>query len=202
MPASPLRYFVMSDLYRGELLKEQLDSGDLEFDLDIFSESQAVYMWLKRISPPDNAIGSATAFSDWVQKALHQVDGVVQGKIGHLGRVEFTLGRAPISFDKLDDIKGLANSYTGRRTLQKLFSNMDFNIALYVGETSDLPRRAREHLRGTTDFSKRVFANGFSWENLAMRFFLLPPDTTSRQRQALERVVASMLLAPATSRAG
>jgi hypothetical protein len=202
MDATQVDYFFLSELHHGDRLKEQLDSDDLDFGLDQYRGKQAIYLWLKRISPPSQAIVSTSAFADWIQASMVQVDGVAHGSIGHLGHVQFTFGRAAISQDKLDSLEALVGSMKTRRTIQRLFSELDFSIALYVGETADLSRRIREHVRGSTDFAKRLFSYGHTWEEVGLRFFLLPPETTSTQRQALERVIASMLLAPATSRAG
>ena len=202
MVKTSIEYFTLSCVYPGGKLREQAESEDADLELVALTGVSAVYLWVKRLAPPARAVSNKMAFSQWIESALSRTDGVVHGTVGHLGHAEFTLGRRSISSEKLAALEEITESYDQRKIFQKLFSQLDYSIALYVGETNDLAKRVRDHLGGTTGFAKRLHDYGHTWDDVGLRFVLLPPTVTLTQRQAVERIVASMLLAPATSRSG
>lgn len=197
-----MKTYTLSPVFPGIALREQLESGGIELGLDPTSRYSAVYFWLRKASPPTRSIANCNEFIDWAVQTLNKTSGVVSGELGHLGHVSFELGRTSLSPKKIASLREIWVQHSERKAMQQLLIQLDYSIALYVGETSDLVQRIGDHLRGNTGFSKRLMDYGFSWEEVALRFFLLPPEFDAPHREAIERLVATSLLAPATSRAG
>lgn len=184
---------------RGDDLEEEYLSGSLK---DSYSEISAVYVWCARISPRSSNIGTEPAFLEWIQKALKRPRGRLEDQVRHLGTVSLTLGGSSLSPNKLDLLRDLIRTYDDRRVFKAMLSELDYSTALYVGETEDLQIRLRDHLSGRSDFAQRCKQFGYVWQDLGLRYLQLPNDVPASHRRTLERVLAVLLLAPATSRAG
>ena len=184
--------------FHGSELADAFSSGTLSH---VVERGPAVYLWLRRLSPPSRAIANSDQFIDWLVNHLGRTQGVVEDQVRHLGGVQLRLGGATASPKKLETFSTLAKTRAGRRALQRLLSQFDYTVALYVGETDDLLVRIAQHLAGSTEFSRRILTLGYSWEELGLKYLPLI-QSTAPERRALERALAILTLAPATARAG
>lgn len=77
--------------------------------------------------------------------------------------------------------------------------------ALYVGETGNLPKRAKEHLAGLTDFGQTIAQEKqLSWANLNLYYTSLGSATEveSALRRAIEYITAVLTVSAFTRRPG
>lgn len=84
-------------------------------------------------------------------------------------------------------------------TLEELL--LAFGPVLYVGESSDLRRRVREHLRGETGFVERLQECGLGLGDVALSYVVLDPFPDSCRFQ-IEELLTHLVGAPLTRKAG
>jgi hypothetical protein len=77
----------------------------------------------------------------------------------------------------------------------------EFGPALYVGESEDLQRRVREHVSGSTGFSRRVEESGLQMSDLVLSGVTMGSSSPAKRRQ-LEFLLTHLVGAPLTRKAG
>lgn len=160
-----------------------------------------IYVWYHRFTPSQSSSEDLMA---WIDRALRLPIARVSGNFGHFGRAVIELGASrldsgPNSSKRRALLEFFAND-TLREEFTTLLQDFDSSMVLYVGQTEDLNRRTREHL-GNGGLVEKFRALDWELGELSMRFIVLP-DTETALREAIERILSVLLLAPLVDRAG
>jgi hypothetical protein len=188
--------------FQGDALEQAHDAGGIDSVIDPeVAQIGGVYLWTRKISPPSDAMANAGSFSEWLKEMLLRRQGVVSGPLSHVGQMELQLGGAGLTTEKWNAIEEISETYEQRKAVRSLLSEFDHKVVLYVGEAQCFETRLSSHLSGITGFSERRKLLGHQWSDLGL--LLVPmPGSDKPQREALERTLAILTLAPLTSRAG
>ena len=180
---------------------ERLNQTDIS---NYIPELPGIYMWQRKISPRSKDIVSNDSFSEWLIKELNRANGIIEQDIRHYAKIHLKIGVSELSKTKNMTITNLISTNNKRKQLRNLLQSLDYTVTLYVGESSNLAKRVQEHMNCETNFMKDATNKdimGYTFEMLGIRYAILD-NFDQKERQSLERIVASLTLAPATRRAG
>jgi len=168
--------FVASDIYNGATLVDALANESLDGLLEKMGcvDKAGIYVWLRRISPQNARLGTPGTFLEWLVESLGRHQGVVSDNLRHIGRMTVDLGGSALSPGKQEAMKEFSSNFELLKDYKKALSVFDYTQVLYVGESNQLHKRLGDHLRGNTDFAKRILALGYAWEELGLRVVVKP----------------------------
>jgi len=183
--------------------------------LDAANEVPAVagvYLWRRVLQFDGSRFPAATDIRAWLKREserpiaqFESLEVAADRRAGHLGvrskfilirNVEVAAGEMRTPFRDVSDIPrlyelvGLVADATAR-----------FGPVLYVGESSNLRDRIKEHLAGTTGFSDRLCELGLSFDDVQLSY-METPGLDPGCRGEIEAVLTHLLGAPLTRKAG
>jgi hypothetical protein len=196
--------FRLSSPVLGSDLQAHSNSGGLE---DYLSELELVevpgiYLWQRKLSPEQIHVQNPSRFMEWLEDSISKPQGVVNDSLRHIGNIKMQLGGSSLKNHKLHEIEALVKDFDSAKKVLHMIEDVDFTQTLYVGESENLASRILDHFNGRTGFSSRLAELNYTWDDVGLRFYLLPRDVSTSQRRALEHIFSIWLLAPMTSRAG
>jgi hypothetical protein len=180
--------------------------------VDLVGSSAAIYLWRLNLKPPADVIQNAHQMSSWIADRLTiplaEVAGVSLTHFLHLCGI--AVGGGSLSEAKERTLKQWLRGAGSRQWMRGFFASLsEVAPPLYVGETDDLARRVRDHLRGDTHFAEALENKlKLSWTNLTLSYCAVPPTLSSNDgdakelRTLLETLVARLGLAGWTVRPG
>lgn len=180
----------------------------------VLSDVQAVYLWRRSLYPPRGIADSPKRVEEWIESALSVPFGKITDKsLSHYANLDsLTLGGGHLSGEKKEQLRKLLSDPSRRRwTIGFIRGLNEFVPALYVGETRNLQRRTKEHIKGETDFAKGLSNRlGLDWVDVHLRYLPLGEavedlEDTSRareRRQLLEMVVTKLAIGGLVNRPG
>jgi len=179
---------------------------------DLLHEDQAIYLWRRNLTAPSHVIHDAGSMVDWLMECLSTPAAEVPAMdIAHFLHLKgISVGGGSLTDVKRSTLKELLEPVQGRQWLSGLLESLSaFAPPLYVGETDNLARRARQHLREETDFAKILLAKlKLSWVNLDLWYTPIPgalsgSGTSGKAyRTLIEMLTAHLVIAGCTSRPG
>lgn len=197
---------------RGIEIAEALEDQDALTRL--VDPCQAVYIWRRSFEPPPDAARSSDELIRWTERLLATPHGAaLQKRLGHFIQIDGVTLRGPgLTPDKLATLQRVASSPRWRRMLTSFIRSLaPFAPPLYVGETSDLPIRLRDHVNGDTGFGRKVRSSKeLRWSELDLHYFALgdareedesTPEAKAR-RTLLEYIATGASLAGYVERPG
>lgn len=188
---------------KGSELVEALEDENLE---EFVEPCSAIYMWKKNLHATSLAIKDAQTMVDWISRQVDSPSGVVSDKsVGQflwVSRLELRSNSLPRRQREL--LQNWATERRHRKWLTQYVSLLEAQTpALYVGETGNLTKRTKDHLRGHTNFSNRI-EGLIAWEELSLYYFSLgkATDSSSEIRKIVEYLTNSLVIGGFTQRPG
>ena len=168
----------------------------------------AVYMWKLRLADESLVTCDPSATLRKIIKLAKIPQGRSQPIRASHGLVNLGIeicGSGLPSFKQKVLSKFLAEKQNNRWMINYLRDLEKHLPTLYVGETGNLPQRAKEHLAGLTDFGQAITREPqLGWSDLNFYYANLGPEssTESQLRKAVEYVTAVLTVSAYTQRPG
>ena len=197
----------MWQTYRGRELEEMfLRSEDLGTRIP---RGSAIYVWKRHLVPPAQIVANGALFAKWISECVKTPSArLPRQELSHFLALEgISLGGAPLTDDKLSTLRDWMGDGRSRKWLAQVVTSVgDLAPPLYVGESEDLPRRIKDHLRGETDFSVALGGLGLKWTDCNLSVCPVPSELLNAdakgRRTLIELIVARLAIAGSTSRPG
>lgn len=180
---------------------------------ELVGTSSAVYLWRRDLTPPLYFVQDSKRMFKWIKDSLStSYVELGEKRLSHFLRVTgISLGGGSLSKSREEILMKFLEKKEGREWMRKFFIGLNVVVPpLYVGETNNMAKRVREHLRGETHFSQ-ILQNklNLSWDKLTLWYcptnfaeFYSDSNKTEEMRTLLEVVVGFVALAGCTSRPG
>jgi len=172
----------------------------------MLENAPAIYLWKRNLRPEFSEKNNSQKMLDWCRRLVETpVASFKPSRISHSAR---SLGFELVgSLDtKADQMYELLKSHEGRDWVFNYLKALeDHAPALYVGQTDNLERRIKEHLRGSKGFGREISDNpAWDWSSLHLRYYLIdgPAAEIKHQLEAIEYVTQVITIAGLTTRAG
>ncbi len=170
----------------GADLEDAFDRGEgLE---ELIPACQAIYVWRRSFRPPTGVTRSPAQFAEWIERNNSIPFALIQDKeLTHFARLtELVLGGGGLTPDKTETLGEFLRTEKRRRWMARFMRSLrEFAPPLYVGETHDLQRRARDHLKGETNLGNALSEGlGLTWADLELLYWNLGSRKTTDQDSA------------------
>jgi len=172
------------------------------------SDGGGIYFWKVRFRPESWESSDAANMVAWINRLTSGICGKSEMRtlshILQIPRVEIR-GRG-LNPSQSHYLLEFLKSPKSRQWLAEYIESLeDFAPTLYVGETGNLQRRAKEHIRHLTDFGLSVQeSDELSWEFLNFHYLVLRDFDSKAEnlRKSLEYISAALTIAGLTKRPG
>jgi len=170
----------------------------------------AVYAWKRKFQPPSGILSDPVALAEWIAKTVKTPSAILsERELSHYLLLHgISIGRAPLTDDKLNTLSAWTTDTKSRRWLSQMVQSIGaLTPPLYIGETDNLARRVKDHLGHKTDFSMTLRDKlNLTWQDCELLYCLVPEDflkiDAKARRTLLELIVARLTVAGCTSRPG
>lgn len=157
-----------------ELVQALQEGGDLSL---YFDDCSAVYMWRMNYKAPRSAAESQAEFLAWFERVRTVPHALVgEQQLTHfLLFKEIALVPGQWSAGKTNEFAQAAASPKHRKFFSAYMQQLaQFAPSLYVGETSNLVSRVRDHLTGLSGFGEWVnLSHQLTWADLDIHYLNL-----------------------------
>lgn len=177
---------------------------------EIVPDTSAVYAWKRKFRPPAGILSDPVALAAWIATAVKTPSAILpQRELSHYLLLHgISIGGAPLTDDKLDTLNVWATEPKSRRWLVSMVESIELLAPpLYIGETDNLARRVKDHLRNSTDFSLMLRDKlNLQWKDCELLYCSVPDEflliDAKARRTLVELIVARLTIAGCTSRPG
>jgi len=181
------------------------------------SNTRAVYLWRRCLRAEPEAAVSDAKFREWIRNTIsrpyvstgelrlraHQAlrPATVRSDFVRLKGVEIGGGEHAMEALAQADLEPESPNVLRRWYVVLQHAALEYGPVLYVGESSDLGQRIRDHLGGSTPLLGRLEALGLSLAGVSVSYLPLP-DWDEKERRLFEKILTHLLVAPLTIRPG
>lgn len=188
---------------RGSEMVESLAEGGLR---DLLGECSAIYMWKRNLRTTAGADSSADEMLKWINSLVESPQGVVRSKrLGpflHVTGLE--LRPNSLTGRQQETLRRWLRQPKARRWLRNYLGQLSSHTpALYVGETTKLHRRVKEHLSGETSFGASI-EDKIQWDELDLHYYEIGESQQEENstRRAIEYLTNAFTIGGYTQRPG
>ena len=188
---------------RGSEIVESLAEGGLQ---DLLGECSAIYMWKRSLRTTAEADNSPDEMMKWINSLVESPQGVVRGKrLGpflHVTGLE--LRPNSLTGPQQETLQRWLRQPKARRWLRNYLAQLASHTpALYVGETTRLHRRIKEHLSGETNFGASIEGR-IQWDDLDLHYYDMgeSQQEDNKRRRAIEYLTNAFTIGGYTQRPG
>ena len=150
------------------------------------------------------------ALAEWIAAAVQIPSAMLaERSLSHyLFLHGISIGGTALTEDKLETLRNWVKEGQSRKWLLDMVQNIArLTPPLYVGETDNLARRVKDHLRSKTDFSIMLQEKlRLDWQSVELWYYEVPEDflkvDAKARRTLVELIVARLTIAGCTSRPG
>ena len=177
----------------------------LESDLNLTGtvpSSPGVYMWKLNPGAGNLSYSKPDGIIDRLKKITTASQGRVERNSHHSIRSEVDIAGNGLQ-GKQDLLSRLVYQKENAKWLIGIMESLSVHLpSLYVGQSGDLATRIAEHVKGNSDFSDRLIAEGaYSFEDLIV-YILVMEGASKEVREAIEHVISVITIAGFTKRVG
>ena len=194
----------------GQDIEERVESGST-FD-DLMDSCSAIYIWRRDYSLAQSTASSPAALLKWLHAVVEAPIALIEEqRLSHYANLgQLRIGGAELSTEKALNLKKLIATAAGRKHVAQFVRSLcQFSPPVYVGETSDLHRRARDHVSGNTELKATIMEKlGLSWTEMSMYYTRIgdaradEDDGAKARRTLLEAITTHVVFAPYVKRIG
>ena len=179
---------------------------------ELVGQGSAIYMWKRNFVPASLDRANGERFLEWMTRVVDLPIGVVESKrISHFLTLHGIQLSGGISNSKEFDFASILMEAPGRKLIERFLRGLaDHAPALYVGESSNLAKRVRQHISESTDFGRFVGSHkSLGWSDLDLYYHPLSglsatssAEAETKARRAVEYLAATVTVAGFTQRPG